>query len=60
MNQVTWKMTRCQKRDLRTTFISIPSLARGVEEDTADSRLIAGEVQADFWDGTEEETAREI
>ena len=53
-------MTRCQKRDLRTTFISIPSLARGVEEDTADSRLIAGEVQADFWDGIEEETAREI
>ena len=53
-------MTRCQKRDLRTTFISIPSLARGVEEDTADSRLIAGESKQIFWDGTEEETVREI
>ena len=60
MNHVTWKMTRCQTRDLRTTFISIPSLAHGVEEDTADSRLIAGEIQTDFWDGTQEETAPKI
>lgn len=44
MNHVTWKMTRCQTRDLRTTSISIPSLARGVEEDKADSRVrLAGQ-----------------
>lgn len=61
MNHVAWKMTRYQTRNLRSTFISIPSIARGVEEDITDCiGGLAGDIQADFSEGTEEETAPKI